>query len=112
MNPNDDTERVLLAMTGCGEAAAAQVIATALVEERLAACVNIIPGIRSTYRWDDRVQTENEVVLLIKTTAGRYDAMQARLIELHPYEVPEIVAIPVERGHAAYLDWVRASTGR
>jgi periplasmic divalent cation tolerance protein len=61
----------------------------------------------STYRWQDKVQTDGEELLLIKTTAERFEALKARLLALHPYELPELIALPVERGHATYLDWVR-----
>jgi periplasmic divalent cation tolerance protein len=86
----------------------AQEIAEALVGEQLAACVNRVPGISSTYRWQGAVTTEREELLLIKTTARRFEALKSRLLELHPYELPELIAIPVERGHDAYLEWVRA----
>lgn len=76
--------------------------------EQLAACVNRVPGISSTYRWQGAVTTEREELLLIKTTARRFEALKSRLLELHPYELPELIAIPVERGHDAYLEWVRA----
>lgn len=102
---------VLLCYCACPDAASAQTIAEALVAERLAACVNRLPGVASTYRWQGRVTTEGEDLLLIKTTAACFDTLKARLLELHPYALPELVAVPVERGHAAYLDWVRAATG-
>lgn len=104
--PTPDT--VLLCYCGCPDAVSAQGIAEALVGERLAACVNRVPGIGSTYRWQGAVTTEREELLLIKTTARRFEALKSRLLELHPYELPELIAIPVERGHDAYLDWVRA----
>lgn len=100
---------VLLCYCSCPDAASAQAIAEALVGERLAACVNRLPGIRSTYRWQGEVITDSEELLLIKTTAGCFDALQSRLLQLHPYELPELVAVPVARGHEAYLDWVRAN---
>jgi periplasmic divalent cation tolerance protein len=102
-------DTVLLCYCHCPDAASARAIAEALVGERLAACVNRLPGIRSTYRWHDEVTTDSEDLLLIKTTAGRFDALKARLLQLHPYELPELVAVPVARAHDAYLDWVRAN---
>ncbi|AGG87521.1 divalent-cation tolerance protein CutA [Rhodanobacter denitrificans] len=102
---------VLLCYCACPDTASAQAIAGALVDERLAACVNRLPGVHSTYRWQGAVTRDSEELLLIKTTAARFDALKARLLELHPYELPELVAVPVQRGHAAYLDWVRAATG-
>jgi len=100
---------VLLCLCACPDAATATRLAEALVGERLAACVNRLPGVRSTYRWQGEVHTDAEELLVIKTTATRFEALQARLLALHPYELPELVALPVERGHTAYLDWVRAS---
>ena len=102
-------ETVLLCLCSCPDAASARAIAEALVCERLAACVNRLPGMRSTYRWQGTVATDNEELLLIKTTAGCFKTLQARLLELHPYELPELVALPLEQGYGAYLDWVRAN---
>jgi len=90
--------------------AAAEGLAETLVGERLAACVNLVGPVRSIYRWDGAIQKDDEILAVIKTTAARFDAMAARLRELHPYQVPEIVALPVGAGHAPYLDWVRAET--
>lgn len=84
-------------------------IARSLVEERLAACVNRLP-VASTYRWQDRICEENEVLLLIKTRSDRYAALEARIVELHPYAVPEVVAFDISTGLAGYLDWIDAST--
>ena len=109
--PLSAPDTVLLCYCSCPDAVCAQGIAEALVGERLAACVNRVPGISSTYRWQGTVTTDGEELLLIKTTVDRYAALQARLLELHPYELPELVAVPVARGHEAYLDWVRQSIG-
>lgn len=103
------SEPVLLCYCSCPDAASARRIAEALVGERLVACVNRLPGISSTYRWQGAVTTDSEELLLIKTTAARFDALKTRLLELHPYDLPELIAVPVERGHEAYLDWVRTS---
>ena len=100
---------ILLCCCTCPDAHSAQTLAETLVGERLAACVNRLPGVLSTYRWQGEVHTDGEELLLIKTTAARFELLKARLLELHPYELPELVALPVERGHAAYLDWVRAN---
>lgn len=102
---------VLLCYCTCPDAASAQAIAEALVGERLAACVNRLPGVASTYRWQGQVTTDAEELLLIKTVASRFEVLKTRLLALHPYELPELIAVPVERGHAAYLDWIRHSAG-
>jgi periplasmic divalent cation tolerance protein len=104
-----DPTTVLLCYCTCPNAASAQHLADALVGESLAACVNRIPGIHSTYRWKGNVTTDVEELLLIKTTVERFEALKERVLALHPYELPELIAVPVERGHAAYLDWVRTA---
>lgn len=85
-------------------------IARAVVEERLAACGNVVPGLRSIYRWEGKVQEEEEALLLLKTTRARFEALRDRVLALHPYDVPEVLALPVEAGSAAYLDWIAAET--
>ena len=97
-------------LSTCPDTGTAERLGTALVEESLAACVNVVPGLRSIYRWNDAVQSDEEVLMLIKTTAARLEAARLRLVELHPYEVPEVVALPVADGHHAYLEWVSNST--
>jgi periplasmic divalent cation tolerance protein len=83
-------------------------IARTLVEERLAACVNLIPMVRSIYRWEDKVCDEAETLAVIKTTAERYAALRARVTELHPYQVPEVIALALADGHPPYLAWLAA----
>ncbi|MFC4763775.1 divalent-cation tolerance protein CutA [Dyella koreensis] len=100
-------DTVLLCYCTCPDAGSAAMLAETLVSERFAACVNRISGVTSTYRWQDRITTDSEELLLIKTTAERFEALKARLLELHPYKLPELIAVPVEHGHSAYLDWVR-----
>lgn len=85
---------------------AADRLAAALVEEQLAACVNLLPGIQSVYRWQGALERSAETLLLAKTSADCYPALETRLRELHPYELPEIIALPVERGLPGYLAWV------
>lgn len=102
----------LLVLTTCGSAADAQRIASALVERRLAACVNAVNGVASTYRWQGRVVTEEESLLVIKTTAERYPALEAAIRELSGYELPEVVAVRVDGGLPPYLDWVAQSTAQ
>jgi periplasmic divalent cation tolerance protein len=101
---------VLLALcTTPNEEVAAQ-LARTLVEERLAACVNRIAGVRSTYRWDGDIHDDVEVLLLIKTTRERFDALKSRLTGLHPYDAPELIAFEAADGLAAYLGWVAEET--
>lgn len=100
----------LLVLTNVPERAAAERLADMLVERRLAACVNILAPCRSVYRWKDAVQHEEEHPMLMKTTVERYPALEQALRAAHPYELPEIIAVPVERGLAAYLDWVAGET--
>jgi periplasmic divalent cation tolerance protein len=93
--------------------AVAEQIARTLLDERLVACVNIVPGIRSLYRWNDQVEDDRELLLVIKTQVDRYDALEARLTQLHPYEVCEVVALEVAAAAPAYLRWLLAeSAGR
>lgn len=102
------TEQVIVAFSTCPDAATAQRLAEALVGERLATCVNRLPGVASTYIWDGRLQDDPEILLIIKTTAARLAALTARLKALHPYELPELVALPVVGGNEPYLAWVRS----
>jgi len=99
----------LLIYCTCSDLAMAERIAEALVADRLAACVNIVPGITSIYRWQGEVQHDSELLLLIKTRSERYPALEARIRELHSYEVPEIIAVPLQRGSESYLAWLDAS---
>ncbi|HEX7053929.1 MAG TPA: divalent-cation tolerance protein CutA [Burkholderiales bacterium] len=100
----------LLVLTNVPDRAAAERLAGMLVEQRLAACVNILAPCRSVYRWKGAVQHDEEHPMLVKTTTERYAALEAALRAAHPYELPEIVAFPVERGLPAYLDWVAGET--
>lgn len=100
------TDQVFLAVTTCPDAATALQIARTLVEEGLAACVNRIEGVRSTYVWKGELKEDAEVLLLIKTTGPRIPELEARLKALHPYELPEWLTLPVD-GNERYLDWVR-----
>lgn len=86
-------------------------ICRAVVEERLAACGSVVPGVVSIFRWEGRVDRADEVLLVLKTTAGRFDALRGRVVELHPYDVPEVLSLPVDAGHEAYLTWVGAEAG-
>lgn len=81
-------------------------IARALVEERLAACVNLVPGLTSIYRWQGKLEQATECLLLIKTTADRFEELKQRVQALHPYELPEIIAVPITAGDSTYLNWL------
>jgi len=85
-------------------------LARALVEERLAACVNLLPGLRSIYRWQGAIEEEEEILLVLKTRKGIAPQLEARVAELHPYDVPEVLCLGVSSGHAPYLDWVVQET--
>jgi periplasmic divalent cation tolerance protein len=102
---------VRLVLTTVPSAEVAAKLARTLVEEKLAACGNVLPAVRSIYRWKGKVEDENEVMLLLKTHVRQVARLQARILELHPYEVPEVLAVPVEAGFQGYLDWIAASTG-
>ena len=99
--------RVVLVTAPSPEAGAA--LGRALVDERLAACVNVIPGLTSIYRWQGQREEASECLLLIKTDETRYAELERRVLELHPYTVPEVLALPVERGAPAYVEWLRDS---
>ncbi len=99
-----------LVFNTCPDNASARRIADALVGERLAACVNLVPGLTSVYRWQGAVEQASEVLLMIKTTGERLPALTARLTELHPYELPEVLAVEAGAGLPAYLQWVAAQT--
>lgn len=100
----------LLVLTSLPDAATAERIADRLVEQRLAACVNILAPARSVYRWQGVIERAGEVPVLIKTTAARYAELESALRDEHPYELPEIVAVPITHGLPAYLDWLSSET--
>ncbi len=96
----------LLVITNCPDEVCAEHLAQHLVEQGLAACVNILAPCRSVYRWAGKIESAREIPLLIKTTANRYPALEAAIVGNHPYQVPEIIALPIGCGLPAYLDWV------
>ena len=100
----------ILVLCNCPDEINAMLIAEALVAERLAACVNRIPGIASTYRWKGQIQHDTESLLVIKTTRDRFEAVRERILALHQYELPEVLAIDIAAGHAPYLDWIAAQS--
>lgn len=102
---------VAVVLTTAPNAEVAERIGETLVEERLAACANVVLGVQSIFRWKGAVSRESEVLVILKTTTDNVDALRRRVVELHPYEVPEVIALDVRAGHEPYLDWVRAEVG-
>jgi len=102
------TDKLVVFVT-CVDRAEAEKIAQAVVEERLAACVNVLPGVRSCYWWGEKLTWSEEVLLMMKTTESRYIALQARILALHSYDVPEIIATRIEIGLDKYIQWITRS---
>lgn len=102
--------QVLLVLTNLPNREAAVTLARALIERRVAACVNVLDGCTSVYRWRDKVEEAQEIPVLVKTTDAAYPALEQAILGLHPYELPEIIAVPLSRGLPGYLDWVLAET--
>lgn len=96
----------LLVYCTCPDEKTAETIAQALVEEGLAACVNIMPAVKSVYRWKGEVESTAESLLLVKITSGAYENTERRIVELHPYELPEVIGVPIVAGLQAYLAWL------
>lgn len=103
---------MLVILCTCPDEATASKLAGCLVEERLAACVNILPAIRSVYRWQGKICDDAEVLVVIKSLASRYQELESWLLENHPYDTPEIVALPVTHVSGDYLGWVRSIVGK
>lgn len=104
-------KEILIVLTTCGIEAGAS-LANRLVHSGLAACVNRLPGVTSHYFWQGSVQTDEESLLLIKTTRAKYPDLEQEILQCHPYELPEIVAVPVSAGLENYLSWVHESVNR
>jgi periplasmic divalent cation tolerance protein len=102
--------RILVVLVTCPDRRTAQTIGRTLVEERLAACANVVPGLTSIYRWQGRICRDSEVLVLLKTRRSCFPTLARRVRQLHPYSVPEIVALPVVLGSPTYLAWVAEST--
>ena len=100
---------VLVVLVTCPSQAVARRLAQRLIERRVAACVNVILGVESTFRWQGKVERCREALLFIKTTAARFERLRRAVLRLHPYDVPEIIALPVVAGHLPYLRWIAAS---
>ncbi len=109
VDPSLNTDTVILYCT-CPDDGVAATIARHIVECGLAGCVNRVPGLTSVYKWEGELKTGTEVLLLIKTAGDRVEALTAELLRIHPYELPEIIVVPVTGGHQPYLDWIRQST--
>ena len=105
------TDKIVV-LTTCGSVEEAEKLARSLVEQRLAACVNVMPSVRSYYRWKDAIESADEYLLLIKSTRGRMDELRASLEKQHSYEVPEVIALPVVDGSPQYLTWWETSLDR
>jgi periplasmic divalent cation tolerance protein len=101
---------LIVLLCTCGSEEEGLRIAERLVESKLAACVNLLEGVRSVYRWQGKVETSQEVLLLIKSVAERFEEIQARITELHSYDTPEIIALPIIAGSEKYLAWIRQGT--
>jgi len=101
----------LVVFVSCAGREQAEKIAGAVVEERLAACVNVLEGVRSCYMWEGKVTWAEEVLLVVKTTAAAFGGLERRVLELHSYDVPEIVGVRIEVGEAKYLKWMGESVG-
>ncbi len=108
----NEGEKHLLVLTTCPGTITAKQIANEVVMEKLAACVQIIPGITSYFRWVRRVDTSEELLLLMKTTVERYPELEARIKVIHPYDVPELIALPITDGLEAYLSWIETNTSK
>jgi periplasmic divalent cation tolerance protein len=106
----EDEDGALLVFTNLPDREAAVKLARDLIAKRLAACVNVLSGCTSVYRWDGNVEHADEIPVLIKTRASRYAEIEAAIRELHPYELPEVIAVPIVHGLPDYLDWVTEET--
>jgi periplasmic divalent cation tolerance protein len=104
----DDVDKYLLVLTNLPDEETAMKLARSLVSKRLAACVNVLNGCSSVYRWQGSIQVEREIPMMIKTRVERYASLQEEILALHPYELPEIIALPLDRGLMPYLEWVSA----
>ncbi len=104
-------ERVTVVLTTAPDGRVAEALAEDLLADRLIACANLVDRVRSLYRWDGRVQRDDEVLLVLKTTSEAVPRVRDRIVELHPYDVPEVLCLPARGGLDAYLDWVAAEVG-
>lgn len=103
-------DQYLLVICTFPNAEEARQIGTKLIELQVAACVNLVPQIESIYRWEGETKTDSEVLALIKTTANNFPSVEAHIQELHPYDTPEVIAVPIDRGASSYLTWISEVT--
>lgn len=103
-------DNYIIVFNTCDSAKIANLIAEKLVSNKLAACVNIIKGIESVYQWQGKIEHENEILLIIKTRQSLFSRIEQTIQELHNYELPEIIAVPIEAGESNYLDWIQSAT--
>jgi len=101
--------RIVVVLVTCPTPAVGRRLARELVRLRLAACVNVLPGVESVFRWRGKVDRSREALLVIKTTRARFAALRRKVLSLHPYDLPEVIALPVAAGHPPYLRWVASS---
>lgn len=102
--------QAILIITNVPDSAVAGKISRQLVENRLAACVNVLPPVNSVYHWQGAVEEATEITLLIKTTQNQYSKVEQKIVELHPYDVPEVIALPIVNGLPSYLGWIASET--
>lgn len=105
-------DQALLVLTNVPDLQCAQLVARTLVESRLAACVNVLPAVQSIYCWQGQIEEATEMTLLIKTTSQQYESLQRAIVKLHPYDVPEIIALPIVSGYEPYLQWIATETAK
>lgn len=105
-------DQALLVLTNAPDLVTAQLLARKLVELRLTACVNVMPAVQSIYRWQGQIDEATEVTLLIKTTQQQYNQLQQAIMDLHPYELPEIIATPIVAAYTPYLTWIADQTAK
>lgn len=110
MSPSETDAEVRVVLVTAPDAETGARVARTLLEDHLVACANLLPQVRSLYRWEGRVEDEPEVLLVLKTRSALVDALSERVREVHPYDVPEVIALPVTAGHAPYLKWVLEET--
>ncbi len=103
-------QKTIVVLSTVGSEQDALCIGKTLVEEKLAACVNVVPNVRSLYTWKGKLCDEQEWLLIAKTWGSLFDVLKTRILELHPYELPEVICIPIADGHGPYLDWIVEST--